>query len=80
MQRCFHSQIVAEIEGEERVEVVEGGAVGEGEDGVARQVEAGQPREGEDGTGDGGQRVAREVEALQAALQAGQGVLGKGPE
>ena len=73
------SQIVAEIEGEEGVEVVECGSVGEGEDGVAGQVEAGQPREGEDGRGDGGQGVAGEVEALQAALQAGQGVLGQGP-
>ena len=55
--------------------MVEGGAVGEAPDGVAAQVEAGEPRQCEDGVGDGLEAVPGEVEVLEAALETGQGIL-----
>ena len=69
-------KIVAEIEAEECIEVVERGTVGESRDGVAGQVEAGEPRECEHGLRDGLEAVPGEVEVLEAALEAGKSILG----
>jgi hypothetical protein len=78
MQQQQHSQIIAEVEREQRVEVVKRRSVGEDLDGVAGEVERRQPREAKDARRNRLKLVAREVEVFKRVFQTDQGVVGQG--